>query len=206
MDNPPTTRPSLLLRIRDPQQTEAWAQFVEIYTPLIYRYAVRRGLQDADAADVAQEVFKAVASYVSNFEYNRQRGTFRGYLYTVARNKLNDHLARGHKQEKGSGETRIHQMLDNRPGSDTNDETQWNLDYQRQMFDWAVRQVQRDFQETTWHAFWQTAVELHPAKQVAESLGISVGAVYIAKSRVLTKIKKRIQEILGDESIDHDSL
>lgn len=203
MGDSPTTRPSLLLRIRDPKDTTAWTQFTEIYMPLIHRYATRRGLQDADAADVAQEVFKAVAANASRFEYDRSRGSFRSWLYTVVRSKLNDHFARRQKQERGTGETGIRQLLENQPSSDHQDETQWNLDYQRQMFDWGVQQVRPSVQETTWRAFWQTAVELKPAKEVAECLGMSVGAIYIAKSRVLAQIRQRLQDVVGSEDVGH---
>lgn len=199
MTDQPITRPSLLLRIRDPRDTGAWSQFAEIYTPLVYRYAMRRGLQDADASDVAQDVLKAVASAAPKFEYDRARGTFRSWFYTVARSKLNDHLAKRLKQPVASGETRVQQMLENQPNAAADDEqARWDLDYQRQVFDWASRQVQPHVQETTWRAFWQTAVQHRPSKDVAESLGLSVGAVYVAKSRVIAQIRQRVQQITGD--------
>ena len=202
MDHSPPTRPSLLLQIRDPQASHAWEQFTQIYTPLIHRYAMRRGLQDADAADVAQDVMRAIANAAPRFEYDRARGTFRSWLYTVARSKLNNHLSKHRKQEAGSGQTSVRQMLENQPDEDADDQIQWDIDYRRQMFDWAVRQVQKDFKETTWNAFWRSAVESQPAKEVAATLGISVGAVYVAKSRVVAKIRKRIQEVAGDEAME----
>lgn len=202
MSNAPLTRPSLILRIRDPMDSEAWGQFADIYTPLVYRYAIRRGLQDADAADMAQDVFRAIASAAPKFEYDPNRGTFRSWLYTVARSKLNDHLARRQKHVQGSGETRVHRMLDNNASPEDEDESEWDLDYKRQLFDWAAQRVKPDFQENTWNAFWQTAVELKPSKDVGRALGMSVGAIYIAKSRVLTQIKQRIQDITDEEGIE----
>src|SRR6516164_9076575 len=99
----PDTRPSLLVRLRNRDDSEAWRQFVEIYAPLIYGLACKRGLQDADAADVTQEVFRAVSGAVGVFQYDRNRGSFRGWLYTIARNKLNDFLARRTQAFPGGG-------------------------------------------------------------------------------------------------------
>jgi RNA polymerase sigma-70 factor (ECF subfamily) len=87
MADSPTTRPSLLVRIRDPQDSQAWTQFVEVYAPLVYGFARKHGLQDADAADVTQDVLRAVAGAAGRLEYDPQRGSFRGWLLTIVRNK-----------------------------------------------------------------------------------------------------------------------
>jgi len=96
MTTSPHTRPSLLVRIRDAADREAWRQFVELYAPLVYRFARRRGLQDADAADLTQDVLQAVARSSGRLEYDPRRGTFRGWLFTVDRNKLHTFLRRQH--------------------------------------------------------------------------------------------------------------
>src|SRR5947209_8705553 len=100
MTTPPTTRPSLLLRLRDAGDREAWAQFVDVYAPLVYRLARRRGLQDADAADLTQDVLQAVSRGVRHLEYDPHRGTFRAWLYTVARNQVHKFLAA--RQRRGT--------------------------------------------------------------------------------------------------------
>src|SRR6516162_4441795 len=94
MDQLPTTRPSLLVRIRDAADRDAWVQFVEVYAPLVYKFVRRRGLQDADAADLTQDVLRAVAGARQRLRYDPDRGTFRSWLFTVARNKLATFLAR----------------------------------------------------------------------------------------------------------------
>src|ERR1700739_4499560 len=88
MDDSATTRPSLLVRIRDAADHQAWSQFVEIYGPLVYGFARRLGLQDADAADITQEVLRAVAGAARKLVYDPRRGSFRGWLRTVVRNKV----------------------------------------------------------------------------------------------------------------------
>ena len=193
MDDSQRTRPSLLVRIRDPHDGWAWARFVKIYSPLVFRYARRVGLQDADAADATQEVLRKVTQAIGRFEYDQNRGSFRGWLLSVARSRISELLAGQKRQPRGSGDTAMHEMLDQQPVRDEKD--RWELDYQRCLFDWAAGEVRDEFQDSTWQAFWQTRVEGRKTKEVSEALGISQGAVYIAKCRVLARLKQKIEEV-----------
>jgi RNA polymerase sigma factor (sigma-70 family) len=195
MASSPQTRPSLLVRIRDAGDRAAWRQFVEIYTPLVYRFARKRGLQDADAADLAQEVLQAVAGASRRLEYDPGRGTFRGWLFTVARNRLHNFLLRRRRYTAALVELGPDECLDDYPAPTQEESALWEQEYRRRLFDWAAEQVRREFQDTTWQAFWRTAVDGEGAKQVAEALGMSVGAVYIAKSRVLARLREQIEEL-----------
>src|SRR6266404_1726539 len=177
----PNTRASLLVRLRDAGDAEAWRQFVQIYAPVVYGYARRRQLQDADAADLTQEVLRSVAKAARRFEYDSSRGSFRSWLFTVARNKLLDFRERQHRGQ-GAGGTSAQEMLHQQPARD--DEAEWDEEFRRHLFALAAEQVKPDFEEKTWQAFWQTAIAGQDVKEVAAALGISVGAVYIAKSRV----------------------
>src|SRR5687768_14200871 len=103
MSADPVTRPTLLERLRNVDNAAAWEQFVEAYTPLIYDFCHRAGLQNADAADVAQEVMRAVAGAIRKFKYDPQRGRFRTWLLTVTRSKLNNFLAKQQRQPVGIG-------------------------------------------------------------------------------------------------------
>ncbi|HMF12294.1 MAG TPA: sigma-70 family RNA polymerase sigma factor [Gemmataceae bacterium] len=189
MTTPPLTRPSLLVRIRDAGDREAWRQFVDVYAPLVYKFARRRGLQDADAADLTQDVLQAVAGASKRLVYDPERGTFRAWLYTVARNKLRNFLlARQRRRDDGDPG-----LLDEQLARE--EEELWEREYEQRLFDWATEQVRGHFQESTWRAFWMTAVENRGAADVAAELGLSVGAVYIAKSRVLARLREEIQRI-----------
>ena len=117
MDNLSSTHASLLVRIRHPQDDEAWRRFVSIYTLLVYRNCRGQGLQDCDAADVAQEVMATVASAIRGFEYDRRRGTFRGWLFTVTRSKLNNFFARRQRQPQGTGASSAQRLLAEQPTS-----------------------------------------------------------------------------------------
>jgi RNA polymerase sigma factor (sigma-70 family) len=193
MPEPPLTRPSLLVRIRDPHDRDAWRQFVEVYAPLIYRFARRGGLQDADAAEVTQEVLKAVARASRRLEYDPRRGSFRAWLFTVVRSKLWKFHAREDRPDRASGDAR----LDELPARDDS-EAAWEREYERRVFAWAAGRVRPDFTETSWRAFWLAAVEGQSGKEVAAALGLSVGAVYIAKSRVLARLREQIRQLQGE--------
>jgi RNA polymerase sigma factor (sigma-70 family) len=178
------TRPSLLLRIRDADDRAAWEEFVGLYAPLVYRFARRRGLQDADASDVSQQVLQAVAQSARRLDYDPGRGSFRGWLLTVTRNILINALKRKDRQPIATGETSFHERLEAQPAPRVPDEAIWEQEYQRSRLAWAAERVRPRFEETTWRAFWRTAVDGESPREVAESLGLSVGAVHIAKSRV----------------------
>jgi RNA polymerase sigma-70 factor (ECF subfamily) len=194
----PVTRASLLLRLRDPQDEAAWTAFVDLYAPLVYGYARKQGLQDADAADLSQDVLGAVASGVRRLEYDRQRGAFRNWLFTIVRRKLADWRAAQRKHTPGSGDSAIQHVLEQCPDQAAPD-TQWEAEWQERLFAWAYQSVRRGVSATTWQAFWRTAIEQRPGKQVAADLGISVAAVYLARSRVLARLRGLIQSVQDSE-------
>src|SRR5262245_562081 len=130
MADAPPTRPSLLIRLRDFQDGQAWAQFVDVYAPLVYGYVRKRGLQDADAADLTQACLREVAAHVGSLDYDPKRGTFRGWLFTIVRNKLRDFQARSRFLHQGSGDSRIQQLLESQSAPEP-DETEWDQEYRR---------------------------------------------------------------------------
>jgi RNA polymerase sigma factor (sigma-70 family) len=127
------TRPSLLLRLRDPRDGEAWTQFVDLYAPLVYGHARKYGLQNADAADLSQEVLSAVAGAVGRLEYDPQHGTFRSWLFTIIRRKLSNwrRSRRSHREESVDAE-----VITACPAPNV-DEAAWELEWQKRLFTWA---------------------------------------------------------------------
>ena len=194
----PSTRPSLLVRLRNPQDGAAWSHFVELYAPLIYGFARKDGLQDADAADLTQDVLRVVSVAVKRLDYDPQRGTFRGWLFTIVRNKLRNFRVAASRHGRGSGDTDTQNLLQEQPAREEDEAALWEQDYQRRIFAWAAAQVRRDFQDSSWQAFWQTAVEGKSGKETAKALGITVAAVYLAKSRVMARLKEEIEQLRGE--------
>jgi RNA polymerase sigma-70 factor (ECF subfamily) len=189
----PLTRASLLVRIRDGRDQDAWRQFVQLYAPVVYGFARKRGLQDADAADIMQDVLRSVARAAGRLEYNPSRGTFRGWLYTVARNKIINLLASNrHNPGRGTGGTDAREQLESVAGSEWELAESWDEEYERNLAALAMQRIQDEVQPATWQAFWQTAVEGKHAREAGEALGMSAGAVYVARSRVLARLKEEV--------------
>jgi RNA polymerase sigma-70 factor (ECF subfamily) len=200
MQESPATRASLLVRLRDGKDGDAWQQFVRLYAPVIYGFARKRGLQDADAADLMQEVLRSISSAVGRMEYDPIRGTFRGWLFTVTRNKVFNFLESRARRVQATGDSRVQQRLEHHADADGNLSGDWEADYQRALAARAMERVKAEFQAATWEAFLQTAVQGRTPAQAAKAVGMSVGAVYVAKSRVIARLRQEIEELKGDES------
>jgi RNA polymerase sigma-70 factor (ECF subfamily) len=198
VDDLPLTRASLLVQLRDGANRSAWQEFLKLYGPVVYGFARNRGLQDADAADLMQEVLRSVSNAIGRLDYDRSQGTFRGWLFTIARNKVFNFLSARRIRPQGSGDTATHRLLESHPEtSDGADD--WELEYQRRLAALAMEQVKHEFQQSTWQAFRLTAVEGQAAADVARQVGLSPGAVYVAKSRVLARLKEEVDTLRRQE-------
>ena len=179
MDEIPNTRSSLLVRLRKPHDEQAWAEFVEIYEPLVYQLARQRGFQDADARELAQEVFVAVTSAIERWQPDPERAKFRTWLFRIARNLIVHALVARRRNPQGTGDSDFRALLEEQPAPDSEDSSLFDQEYRRQLLAWAAERVRGQFHETTWQAFWLTSVDGQEVRQVAASLGLSAGAVYI---------------------------
>ena len=196
MSNSPKTRASLILRLRRPEDAAAWAEFVEIYQPLVFRLARSKGLQEADALDLTQEVLARVARAINQFDPDPDQGSFRGWISRITRNLVIEFLRGQHRRPITSEDTSIQQLIESVPAAH---ETAWyDAEYERQVFAWAADKIRDSFQPSTWQAFWLTAVENLPAGVAAERLQLSPGAVYIARSRVMARLKEKIKQHMFD--------
>ncbi|MCB9917167.1 MAG: RNA polymerase sigma factor [Planctomycetes bacterium] len=188
----PETRRSLFLQL-ERRSDAAWQEFLSIYEGAIYRVCRSRGLQDADALDVTQDVLRAVHERIPTWEYGRSHGSFRSWLLRVARNISIDKLReRARRPVVGSGtevDALISATVD--PGSES--ETLFDLEYARGCFQRAMTRVRSEVREVTWRAFEMTAVDELPPDEVASALGIAIGSVYTAKCRVVARIRKYVE-------------
>jgi RNA polymerase sigma-70 factor, ECF subfamily len=190
------TSASLLGRIKS-GEGEAWVLFVELYAPLLYEWCRRNGLQAEDAADVAQEVFAAVSRNIEGFRRDRPGDSFRGWLWTIARNKINDfHRARKRLPEaRGGTEAQVRMagiaepLLS--PSKPSLHQSDGNSLERR-----AIELVQAGVELRTWQAFWRVAVEGEEVPEVAKSLGISIQAVYDAKYRIRRKVRQELDGLI----------
>ena len=190
----PATHASLLVRLRDAHDAAAWKQFVDVYTPLVYGFARKAGLQDADAADLSQEVLSAVAGAVGRLEYDPRRGAFRNWLFTVVRRKLSNWRQSPRNRQRGSGDSATQNLLESCPAPDAS-AAEWELEWERRLVTWACEQVRHDVAELHWQAFWRTTINGQPSKRVAADLGVSVAVVYHARSRIVARLKELVQSV-----------
>lgn len=193
MSASPETRPSLLVRLKDRTDDQAWFEFMEIYRPVVFRLACRRGLQHADADDLVQQVFSSVARVIDNWKIDPRRGRFRTWLSRVATNAILNALTRG-SPDRGSGDSKLHELLDAQPAFDGPASEMVRVEHRREVFRWAARQIRPEFQPGTWDAFWLTAVEGRDVAAVARERGRTCGAVYAARSRVMRRLKEKVSE------------
>ncbi len=187
------TRASLLLRLQDSGDTEAWTEFTQIYGPLIRRIAKRFDLQRADEEELQQDVWLVVHQKLSKFQSNGQRGAFRKWLMTVARNTAIDHLrstATKHVMRHSMGWSQLVELA--APHSDAL-EKEYLYEEQKALFAWAADQVRSTCEPTTWSAFWETSVRQRDINAVAEELGMSVGQVYVARCRILARLRSMVE-------------
>jgi len=187
----PDTRQTLLRRVKNADDGAAWAEFVAIYRPAVLRFAMRRGLQSADAEDVAQRVFVSVARAMVDWRADDAAGSFRAWLLQVTRNAVLNVLARPPKTPAAGGTSalrKLNQLVDARA---LDEELDW--EYRRAEFRQAATKVQQEVEPNTWQAFWLTAVDKRKISETAAELGMSTGGVYAARSRVLRRIKQQVE-------------
>ena len=194
----PETSESLLLRVRDPKDQAAWCKFDAIYRPVVYRVARRQGWQDSDAQDLAQRVMVSVAKAIPDWERDATKGGFRCWLYQVARNALISTL-RQDQRGFAVGGSAFHNQA--RSLEDPSDELERMIDqeHHRSTLRLAAEQIQSEFKKNTWQAFWLTTLQEHSIENAAQTLNMSVGAVYAARSRIMRRLQEVAQISNSDE-------
>jgi len=187
------TSQSLLLRVKQ-HEPEAWSRLSRVYGPLVYQWSRRCGLSAEDSADIVQEVFAVLARRIDAFRRERADDTFRGWLWTIARNKVRDHLRRSQDRAVADGGTnayqRLQQLADDAPEP-------WADDLERSVTERGVvartlALIQAEFEPSTWRAFWISTVERKTAAEIAAQLGLTKHAVHQAKYRVLRRLREEM--------------
>lgn len=189
----PETSQSLIARVKDPADDVAWGEFLGIYQPVVYRMAKRRGMQDADAQDVAQQVFLSIATAIQRWTPGDGRPPFRAWLTTIARNAITKALSR-RPQDVATGSTSVADVLLSQPDpADTTDEIR--AEARLELVRWATEQICHTLTQPTWEIFVRTMIDGEEIAEVAESTGRSVGAIYVLRHRILTRLRTTISEL-----------
>lgn len=189
----PETSHSLIARVKDLGDGVAWAEFLGIYQPVVFRMARRRGLQDADAQDVMQQVFLSISKSIEGWIPGDLQPPFRAWLTKIARNAITKALTR-RPRDAATGSTSMVELLEAQP--DPQETTAEILaEARKELIRWATEQIRSEFSEVTWNVFWRTAIEGVPIAEVAKSTGRSAGAVYVARYRVIARLKEKVLEV-----------
>lgn len=194
MSDLPETSLSLIGRIKNPADNQAWLEFLALYQPIVYRMARKRGMQPADAQDVMQQVFLSVSRAINTWEPGSDRPPFRAWLTTISRNTITKALDRAPK-DQGTGSTSMLELLHKtalpQPTSD-----ELVREARKELVRQAADQIRPEFSESTWEAFWLTSIEGRTIPETAKKSGKNPGAIYIARFRVRERLREKIKELL----------
>ncbi|MCB1095030.1 MAG: sigma-70 family RNA polymerase sigma factor [Verrucomicrobiales bacterium] len=193
MDDTTPTRATLILRVQDTEDQDSWAEFSEVYMPLIFGFCIKRGLKRADAADVAQEVMRSLSLALGKAQYDPQRGKFRAWLFTAVRNAISTHYRKQERVPLSVAETTLLEYVSATPSHE--DEETWEHDYQSQVLAWAMEKIRPEFADRIWRAFEATVIEELSAKEISKEINMSPNAVWVARHRVMKRLKEKVHSI-----------
>lgn len=196
----PSTRVTLLVRLKREGDNEAWRTFVDLYTPLVYRYCRSRGVQDADARDITQAVMASVHRAIEKFEYDPQRGRFRNWLGTIALHELGRHQHRDRRPGKGMGGGQGDAVAGQEDGPV---DAAWLEEFNAHIFAAALARIRGEFDEPTWQAFdWTWLTDVKP-REAADRLSKTTAWIYKARFRVLRRLRSEIEFLTNDVATFH---
>ncbi len=185
-----TTSVSLLERLKQPAAREAWTRFVDLYTPLLFSWARRQGLKDQDAADLVQDILTTLVQKLPEFTYDR-RQSFRSWLLTLTLNRWRDNQRRRAVRPREVGAAALAQLAAPDLVAEIAED-----EYRQQLVVRALQVMKAEFRPTTWRACWEHVVSGRSAAEVGAELGLSEGAVYVARSRVLQRLRQELDGLL----------
>lgn len=191
------TPPSLLVRIRDHKDSSAWESFCDVYSPLLYDYCRKRGLQASDSADVVQEALLRVAKGILKFEYDPRRGRFRDWLYKIVYREI-CRLSDRRKSVRPIEGVESDAMFDQA--------SQWNEHFHDHILKTALERIKPRFEAETWEAFVRVWLESKPAQEVARQLNRSLDFVYLSKSRVIKRLRLEVEQLADEDGLNHGKL
>lgn len=195
----PETCDSLIVHIKDAGNRTAWERFVSIYRPVIFRSAIARGLQEADAQDLTQQVLLAVASAIPRWEKRNESTRFRHWLRRITRNAIMNALTR-RRPDQARGGSSLGELVFGELVVDSETESLIDWEYRRELFLRAKEVVSGEVQVGTWRAFELTAIDGLSNREAATALGKSLGTIYTARCRVMQRLQATVAELESFES------
>jgi RNA polymerase sigma-70 factor (ECF subfamily) len=182
------------MRLKNAEDVATWNDFVTIYAPVIFRVASRHGFQTADAENLIQEVLLSISRALPQWLQREDRGSFRAWLLKIARNEAVDMLTRRATRPLGKDGLEAERLLAEVPDHRGDLSSQFDLEYEQAVFQWAAAQVRDSVSDTTWQSFWLTHVEGISVDTAAKQLNMRTGTVYVARGRVMNRIQELVQQ------------
>jgi len=186
-----STSATLLERVRDPRDAAAWRQFFGLYSPLLKNYARRYGLGASDAEEVAQECMKRLAERMGDFRYSRDRGRFKNFLRKMVNNLVANHRRRKRPRQARTGE--LERLASSEMSRDA-----WEQVWLQEHLAYCLKAMESRYSTATVHAFRLYALQNWPVERVCERVGISANQVYLAKSRMIRRLRIEVTRFVGD--------
>ncbi|MFN9719199.1 MAG: RNA polymerase sigma factor [Planctomycetota bacterium] len=193
----PETRQSLIVRLTNRQNDLAWTEFVCVYEPFLTRLVRRQGTPERHVADVTQQLLIAIAKSVDGWAPDGRTASFRRWLSRVARNVVIKFMMRERKQITGEGGSDFLKALTE--AVDPSIDAEWQRQYEQELIFWASERVRSEFRDASWRAFWETEIVGRSISDVATELGVSVGSIYMSRSRIFARIRTIIEEVMTEE-------
>jgi RNA polymerase sigma-70 factor, ECF subfamily len=195
----PDTRPSLLLRLHDPNDREAWEAFVDLYQPVVFQMASRQGMQPADAEDLTQQVFWSIHGAINRFDPDTNKGRFRDWLRKIARHAIINALTR-RKADRAIGGDDM-QLLMNAQVAPESDAAEIAHEYRREIFLVAAARVREQVDDSAWRCFWETTIAGRSVDEVAKQLNRTRGSVYTARCRIMQRLRQVVERLDEESSL-----
>jgi RNA polymerase sigma factor (sigma-70 family) len=191
-----TTSATLLERLRDRADKEAWQRLVDLYTPLLAGWLRRHTLQDADVDDLVQEVLATVAREAPRFQHSGRPGAFRHWLRTILANRLREFWRERRLRPTATGDSDVAGMLDQLEDPDSSISHLWDQEHDQHIARRLLAMIEPQFAPSTWQAFRRVVLEGARPDSVAAEMGLTVNAIFIAKSRVLQRLRAESRGLL----------
>lgn len=190
--SPLETRQSLIVRLKSEQNEVAWRDFVCVYEAFLIQLARRQGVPERHVPDVTQQILLTIAKSIDGWKDDGNSASFRRWMSTVARNVVIRFMARERKQAGGIGGSDLMAQLQN---VEDKPNEQHEREYQHELIVWAAEHVRHEFLESSWRAFWATVIEERPVDEVASELNVTPGSIYMSRSRIMARIRKKVGEV-----------
>lgn len=197
----PETRYSLIAHLKGSGNERAWGEFVMLYEPFLQHLARRLGVPERHVPDVVQQVLLAIAKSVDGWSDDGEAASFRRWLATVARNIVIKFMRKERREAGGRGGTEQLELLEQIPAEPDQQEIER---YEHELIVWAAEQVRHEFVDTSWAAFWATAIEGESVEDVSRKLGVSRGSIYMSRSRIVARIRRIVNEVLDESPAEED--